>query len=82
MWARALVTCSRVCLQNAVRWTPVEALEELARRHRGKDAGDVNDAANWSCPRGDASQLKVGGNGVAAGMILAANNQTTLRTLG
>ena len=33
-------------------------------------SGDVNNAANWNCPEGDASQLEVGGDGVAAGMGL------------
>jgi feruloyl esterase len=30
--------------------------------------GDVNAAANWSCPAGDRSLLAVGPVGVAAGM--------------
>jgi feruloyl esterase len=31
--------------------------------------GDVNDAANWSCPAGDTSMLKMGESGRQAGVI-------------
>jgi feruloyl esterase len=31
--------------------------------------GDVNDAANWSCPAGDQSMLKVGASGRQAGVV-------------
>ena len=38
---------------------------------RYNGAGEVNDrAANWSYPEGDAFQVEVGGDGVAAGIGL------------
>ena len=38
-----------------------------------KGAGDVNSADNWTCPRGDESQLKTGSAGLAAGMGAGRN---------
>lgn len=34
-----------------------------------KGRGDVNDGANWSCPSGDRSMLKVGESGRQAGVV-------------
>ena len=49
------------------RTMPLCAFPAQAHYH---GSGEVNDAANWSCPEGDMSQLEVGGDGVAAGMGL------------
>jgi feruloyl esterase len=49
-----------------VRTMPLCKFPEMAR-YSGK--GDVNDAANWSCPASDKSMLKVGESGRQAGVI-------------
>jgi len=48
------------------RTMPLCKFPEQAR-YSGK--GDVNDAANWSCPSGDRSLLKIGPNGAQAGLV-------------
>jgi feruloyl esterase len=50
-----------------LRTMPLCAFPSQARY---KGDGDVNHAANWTCPEGDESQLEVGADGVAAGMGL------------
>jgi feruloyl esterase len=47
------------------RTMPLCVFPEQARY---KGTGDVSVAENWTCPEGDASQLEVGADGVAAGM--------------
>ena len=49
-----------------LRTMPLRKFPEMAH-YSGK--GDVNDAANWSCPAGDTSLLKVGYSGRQAGVI-------------
>lgn len=49
----------------ATRTMPLCAFPEKAHY---KGSGDVNKAENWVCPAGDASMLKVGSAGLAAGM--------------
>ncbi len=49
----------------ATRTMPLCAFPEQARY---SGSGDVNVAANWSCPATDQSQLEVGADGVMAGM--------------
>lgn len=48
------------------RTMPLCKFPEMAR-YSGK--GDVNDAANWSCPSGDRSMLRIGESGRQAGVI-------------
>ena len=50
---------------GVTRTMPLCKYPEMAR-YRG--SGDVNDAANWSCPSEDKSLLDVGPNGIAAGL--------------
>ena len=52
--------------KKPLRSMPLCKFPEMAR-YSGK--GDVNDAANWSCPAGDKSLLKVGESGRQAGVI-------------
>lgn len=51
--------------KQVLRTMPLCAFPAQARY---KGTGDVNDAANWTCPAGDRSQLEVGANGIAAGL--------------
>ena len=51
--------------EKPLRTMPLCAFPEQARY---SGSGEVNDAANWNCPKGDQSQLEVGPNGIAAGM--------------
>ncbi len=48
------------------RTMPLCAFPEMARY---KVKGDVNDAANWECPRGDKRMLKIGESGRRAGLL-------------
>ncbi|HTV96174.1 MAG TPA: tannase/feruloyl esterase family alpha/beta hydrolase [Steroidobacteraceae bacterium] len=48
------------------RTMPLCKFPEMAH-YGGK--GDVKDAANWSCPAGDTSMLKVGASGRQAGVV-------------
>jgi feruloyl esterase len=50
----------------STRSMPLCKFPEMAR-YRGH--GDVNDAANWTCPAGDARMLQVGESGRRAGAI-------------
>lgn len=52
--------------QPALRTMPLCMFPQMARY---KGAGDVKDAANWSCPAGDTSMLRLGDSGRAAGVI-------------
>jgi feruloyl esterase len=45
---------------------PLCKFPEMAR-YSGK--GDVNDAANWTCPAGDTSMLTIGETGRRAGVL-------------
>lgn len=49
-----------------LRSMPLCKFPEMAR-YSGK--GDVNDAANWSCPQGDTSMLTLGETGRRAGVL-------------
>lgn len=51
--------------KGAARTMPLCKFPEQARY---KGSGDVNDAANWTCPPGDRLLLEVGANGIAAGL--------------
>ena len=51
--------------QKPLRTMPLCAFPAQARY---KETGDVNAAENWTCARGDTSQLDVGPAGVAAGL--------------
>lgn len=50
--------------------TPTRAMPLCAfpEQARYKGPGDIDAAESWACPEGDASQLEVGADGVAAGM--------------
>lgn len=52
--------------KKPLRTMPLCKFPEMAR-YSGQ--GDVKDAANWSCPSGDTSMLKVGESGRRAGVI-------------
>jgi feruloyl esterase len=52
--------------KTPLRSMPLCKFPEMAR-YSGK--GEVNDAANWSCPQNDTSMLKVGESGRRAGVI-------------
>jgi len=41
---------------------------QFPEQARFKGSGDLSDASNWSCPKGDRSLLAVGPNGTQAGM--------------
>lgn len=49
-----------------LRTMPLCKFPEMAR-YSGQ--GDVNDAANWNCPEGDTSLLKIGESGKLAGAL-------------
>ena len=48
------------------RTMPLCKFPEMARY---KGQGDVNEAANWYCPKGDTSMLRIGDSGRRAGVI-------------
>ncbi|MEZ5744675.1 MAG: tannase/feruloyl esterase family alpha/beta hydrolase [Sphingomonadaceae bacterium] len=48
------------------RTMPLCAFPQMARY---KGAGDVNDAANWTCPSGDTRMLQLGESGRRAGVM-------------
>ena len=52
--------------KKPVRTMPLCKFPEMARY---SGLGEVNDAANWSCPAGDERMLKVGESGRQAGVI-------------
>ncbi|MBO9714548.1 tannase/feruloyl esterase family alpha/beta hydrolase [Sphingomonas sp.] len=49
-----------------LRTMPLCKFPTMARYH---GRGDINDAANWSCPAGDRRMLKVGESGRQAGVV-------------
>ncbi len=51
--------------QPALRTMPLCAFPEQAKY---SGSGEVKDAANWTCPPGDRSQLEVGPDGILAGL--------------
>lgn len=55
-----------VAVLSKARTIPLCKFPEMAR-YRGH--GNVNDAANWSCPADDRSMLKIGESGRQAGVI-------------
>jgi feruloyl esterase len=52
--------------KTPLRTMPLCKFPEMAH-YSGK--GDINEAANWSCPAGDSSMLTVGASGQQAGVI-------------
>lgn len=45
---------------------PLCQFRQMAR-HSGE--GDINEAANWSCPEGDTGMLVLGESGIQAGVV-------------
>jgi feruloyl esterase len=52
-------------MSKPIRTMPLCKFPEMARY---KGTGDVSDAANWSCPPGDRSMLRIGESGRRAGV--------------
>ncbi|MCX7864643.1 MAG: tannase/feruloyl esterase family alpha/beta hydrolase, partial [Novosphingobium sp.] len=56
----------RFDMTKPLRTMPLCAFPAMARY---KGSGDVNDAANWFCPQGDRSMLRLGESGRRAGIV-------------